>query len=1055
MTRARTGILRRRHATIRTRLLVAFVLLVLLPAAAISVSSIVLGIENGKKNAFEKLESVAALKETEVRTWLQNLQIDLLGLAGEEVYQKAALLLSEEAAGDGHGGEREGVLNRFAQVTGLTNRYDEFFLVSRQGTVVLSTDPVKANEYRGLQHYFREGLKRPGVHVQSVAYSSASERLNSVIVVHPVVDRRGQAVGVICGQAKLGALVALMAERTGLGNSGETYLIGPNHVLMTVTRSGGFTPGMTAIDTQGVDAALAGHQSGRAFYLDYRGVPVIGVYHWLPDLGVALVAEQDQDEAFHSIYATLTVNAIVALAAVLLAGLAALLFARSIASPLAALAGTASRIAEGNLDLYAQVQAPDEIGALARAFNSMTARLRRRIDGAKLLAGVSRRFIDLPAPETDRAIERALEEIGRFLEVDRSYVFLFSEDRTTASNSHEWCREGFQRRAPGLQELSVDSLPWYFEMLKKLDIVDVPSVADLPPEASAEKARWRSHGVQSLISVPMVYGGILRGYVGLNSIREKHSWSGEDGQLLRMVGEIVCSALERKWFENALAAQRERLAVTLRSIGDGVITTDTAGKVAMMNQVAEALTGWTQEEAVGRPLSEVFVIMSERTRERPRSPVEKVLESGVVVGLANDTVLVHREGAERVIADSGAPIRDGQGRIVGVVLVFRDVTEKRLLEKETARAEKLESIGILAGGIAHDYNNILTAIMGNLSLARLHAEEDPRLSPLLDMAEKAARVAVGLTHQLLTFSKGGEPIKKTTSIADLVSDAITFALRGSSVRAKLAFAKDLWPVEVDRGQISQVLNNLAINANQAMPEGGVLEVNVGNVLLERGNQHGLPAGRYLRIALRDTGTGITEEHLPKIFDPYFTTKPGGSGLGLATSYAIVKKHDGMIGVRSTVGVGTTFEIHLPASERASPEAASAERDVFRGSGSILVVDDDESIRRTLHKILGYLGYGVTSAREGSEALRLYAEAMKSGRPFDLVIMDLTIPGGMGGKEAIQALRKLDPGVRAIVSSGYSNDPVMSNFREHGFAGVASKPYEVAELSEQIKKVLQG
>ncbi len=1049
MSRAPTEILRRRRTTIRARLLVAFVLLVLLPAAAISASSIVLGIENGKKSVFDKLESVAALKETEVRIWLQNLQIDLLGLAGEEVYQKAALLLS------GHEEAREAVLSRFTQVTGLTNRYDELFLLSRQGTVVLSTDPVKTNEYRGLQRYFREGLRRPGVHVQSVSYSSASERLNSVIVVHPVVDGRGEAVGVVCGQAKLGALVALMAERTGLGDSGETYLVGPNHVLMTVSRFGGFTPGMTAIGTEGADAALARRENGRAIYLDYRGVPVIGLYHWLPDLGAALLSEQDQEEAFRPIYATLMVNVIVAVAALLFAGLAALLFARSIASPLAALADTASRIAEGNLELHAQVQAPDEIGALARAFNSMTARLRRRIDAARLLAGVSRRFIDLPAQETDRAIEQVLEEIGRFLEVDRSFVFLFSEDRTTVSNSHEWCGGGMQRRAPELQGLRVDSLPWYFEMLRKLDVVDVPSVADLPPEAPAEKARWKSNGVQSLISVPMVYGGVLRGYVGLNSIRETRSWSAEDRQLLRVVGEIVCSALERKWFESALAAQKERLTVTLRSIGDGVITTDTAGKVAMMNQVAEALTGWAQEEAVGRLLSEVFVILSERTRERPRSPVEKVLECGAIVGLANDTVLVHRSGTERIIADSGAPIRDGQGGVIGVVLVFRDVTEKRMLEKERARAEKLESIGILAGGIAHDYNNILTAIMGNLSLARLYAEQDPRLVPLLDMAEKAAKVAEGLTHQLLTFSKGGEPVKKTISIAELVSDAITFALRGSSVRARLAFAKDLWPVEVDRGQISQVLNNLAINAKQAMPGGGVLDVEVGNVLLESENQHGLPAGRYVRIALRDAGTGIPEEHLPKIFDPYFTTKPGGSGLGLATSYAIVKKHNGMIGVRSTVGVGTTFEVHLPVPERASLEAASADRDVYRGSGSILVVDDDESIRRTLHKILGYLGYSVASAPEGSEALRMYAEAMESERPFDLVIMDLTIPGGMGGKEAIQALRKLDPHVRAIVSSGYSNDPVMSNFREHGFVGVALKPYEVAELSEQIKKVLVG
>ncbi|MFH1567197.1 MAG: ATP-binding protein, partial [Gemmatimonadota bacterium] len=553
--------------------------------------------------------------------------------------------------------------------------------------------------------------------------------------------------------------------------------------------------------------------------------------------------------------------------------------------------------------------------------------------------------------------------------------------------------------------------------------------------------------VLAVLDVPFSHGTLA-----MNSAQAQ-AFSAEDIAVAQELAAVLSEGFRRAEDLRRVSAERERLLVTLRSIGDGVITTDRQGRVLLVNQVTEALTGWTQEEARGRPLAEVFRIANEHTREVCPNPVEKVLAHGRVEGLANHTLLVARDGTERMIADCGAPIPDRSGEIIGVVLVFRDITAQRRHEEEMGRAEKLDSLGVLAGGIAHDFNNLLTAIIGNVSLARLDVPEEEPLHETLSLVEEASQQAAALTQQLLTFSKGGAPVKRLAPLDELVRDSATFALRGSKARCDFGIEADLWPAEVDPGQMSQVVHSLVTNASQAMPEGGVIRVRAGNCRLAAGEVPPLEAGPHLRLEVEDEGTGIPPGHLQRIFEPYFSTKQRGSGLGLATVHSIIAHHDGHVSVRSSLGVGTTFTVWIPAAEEAGPAAARSGEPVPHGTGRILVMDDDPAVRRLAGDMLRRLGYEVVTAADGAEALTRYREAAHGGGPFQAVLLDLTIPGGMGGRETMARLREMDPGVRAIVSSGYSNDPTMANARSFGFSGVVAKPYNVADLATIVHRVL--
>jgi two-component system, cell cycle sensor histidine kinase and response regulator CckA len=518
----------------------------------------------------------------------------------------------------------------------------------------------------------------------------------------------------------------------------------------------------------------------------------------------------------------------------------------------------------------------------------------------------------------------------------------------------------------------------------------------------------------------------------------------ENGEMIALVG-TGHDITERKQAEEALQKSRMHYKELAESISDIFFAMDNELRYTYWNKASEELTGISAKDALGKHLYDIFP-KDEQTKKAEEAYL-KALKSKQPQHFVNEYQLGDKHFFFEI---SAYPAEDG------LTVLIKDITGRKCLEVELLRVEKLESIGTLAGGIAHDFNNILTAILGNITLAERDIEPKGKAAERLMEAKKASLRAKDLTQQLLTFSRGGAPTKEVASIAELLEESALFTLRGSNVKCEFSLPDDLWSIEVDRGQMSQVITNLVINADEAMPEGGLMVIGAKNTVIKRKGALPLPKGDYVEITVEDHGIGILGKYLGRIFDPYFTTKQKGTGLGLATTYSIIKNHDGYITVESEPGVGTTFHIYLPASKKPVTKQGEVEEAVQAaslGRKRILVMDDEETIRDLLSNMLSTAGFEVELASDGKEAIERYEKAMELGQPFDAVIMDLTIPGGMGGKEAIKKLIEIDPDVKAIVSSGYSTDPIMADFRKYGFSAVMAKPYSINEMERTLRRML--
>ncbi len=510
---------------------------------------------------------------------------------------------------------------------------------------------------------------------------------------------------------------------------------------------------------------------------------------------------------------------------------------------------------------------------------------------------------------------------------------------------------------------------------------------------------------------------------------------------------IIHDVSERARAVQALRESEEKFSKAFHGSPDSInINRYEDGVNLEINEGFTRITGYTEADVLGRSSTpgDLGIWVDQADRDRL---VAALAEAGV----AELEARFRRKDGSVLLGAMSARLIEIDG-VKCILTITRDITERRKMEQAALTAEKLESLSLLAGGIAHDFNNLLAGILGNISLARLETQGSRIANEYLLSAEQASLRARDLTHQLLTFARGGAPVKRLAEVGGLIREAAAFASHGSPCACQFDIPSGLWPAEIDEGQLGQVVQNIVINAVQAMPGGGTIKVETRNEILEEGNRFSLAPGPFLRIAITDRGIGIPEEQRRRIFDPYFTTKQTGSGLGLATSYSILKNHGGHLSVTSAVGEGSTFTFLIPAQpERALPAAAAATADVS-AQGRVLVMDDQDLVRGMVERMLHNLGFTTRGAANGEQALELFRAAREDGAPFQLVILDLTVVGGMGGKETLAALRSLDPSVKVIVSSGYSDDPVLSAYREHGASGILPKPYRLQDLKSVLSEV---
>jgi PAS domain S-box-containing protein len=593
----------------------------------------------------------------------------------------------------------------------------------------------------------------------------------------------------------------------------------------------------------------------------------------------------------------------------------------------------------------------------------------------------------------------------------------------------------------------------YVQMAGYSDIEDCKS------EFISGKA-WRYPGFRDDFLKTLQKKGYVRDYEA-EIIRGDgaHIWILISAKLYPDQGFIEGSIVEitdRKQAEDALRRSEEKFKHIFEAANVGKSVTSPEGKMEV-NKAFCGMLGYAPDELRNKTWQEL-------TPPDEVEAVQNILNSllnGEKGSARFEKRLFHKNGSF-IWADVSVAIqKDAEGKPVHFIITVVDITDRKHAEAEkekiTARLnqiQKMEAIGTLAGGIAHDFNNMLGVITGNISYALSKVNKNDELYDVLFDVNNSSKKGQNLTHQLLTFSKGGTPIKKISHINKLINDSVVFSIRGSRSTCKYELADDLWPAEVDEGQIHQVISNLIINADQAMPNGGIITIRTENTKIETDSGLPLPAGQYIKIAIEDQGVGILKKHLVNIFDPYFTTKQKGSGLGLSTTYSIIKKHGGHITVYSEIDKGTVFNIYLPVFAGDAKKNEDKKESAHTGQGRILIMDDQEPILKMLGRMLNLMGYETTFATDGSEAIELYRDAYQSKNHFGLVILDLTVPGGMGGAKTIPELLKIDPKVKAVVSSGYSNDPIMANYGDYGFFGVIPKPYTKDQLSELLNNIFR-
>jgi len=659
----------------------------------------------------------------------------------------------------------------------------------------------------------------------------------------------------------------------------------------------------------------------------------------------------------------------------------------------------------------------------------------------------------------EEVYERFAQEAKKLIEFDRIVINIINHKDRTVSVPYV-SGMAVPGRQPGETFLLADSPNEEVVRTKKYLLIHLQDAGEISARYPSMLPHFKI-GLRSSLRVPLISKEQVIGVLGFLSKKPK-AYGERDIKLVENIGYQIAGAianaqlfLEHKRAQEALQESEWRFRIAAESASDLIWDWDIGnGGLTWFGNIDEEL-GYQLGE-FPRTIEAWENIIHPDDRERVMRALNRHFETQE--RYFEEYRVLRKDGTVAYWIGSGTAVQDQEGKPYKMVGSVTDVTERKKMEEELLRSKKLESVGFLSGGIAHDFNNLLTGIMGNISLAKLSVRPGDKVVTYLENAENLSVRASELTKKLLTFSKGGAPIKKPVLIGDFLKETARMPLSGSNVRCEFKIAEDLWPVEIDEGQMRQVIYNIVINACEAMPGGGTINILAENIIHGPADRPSLKDGKYVKLSIKDQGAGIPPENLSKIFDPYFSTKEMGSqkgmGLGLAISHSIIKNHGGFIVAESIVGNGSTFHIYLPVSSKEFLPAKEVVKKPRLGKVRILVMDDEQVVRYISGEFLKHLGYEVELAEDGAEAVARYKKAQESQQPFDIVILDLIVPGGMGGKEVLEKLLEISPDVQAIVSSGYSNDPIFSDFKRYGFKGVIAKPFDLEGLSESVSKVIK-
>lgn len=620
--------------------------------------------------------------------------------------------------------------------------------------------------------------------------------------------------------------------------------------------------------------------------------------------------------------------------------------------------------------------------------------------------------------QAEHTLKKSEEKYRQLVETASDAIFLVSEDGLIIDTNESACA----------------ALGW-----TKKELIG-KTISDIDPNLSVEQFKrfWESIGFDQQRIIETTHQKKNGALLPVEISGKKYHLAGKP-----FYYGVARDITARKQVEQELRESEEKYRALVNGMRDTVWVIDFEGNFIDVNSAAVEILGYSREELLAMGPVDIDAALDaaaikQLIKEMPSDEIQTF-----------ETLHTTKDGRQIPVEIQSCLIKYQGERMI--LSIARDLTDRKQAEEERLKLRKLESVGMLAGGIAHDFNNLLTAVFGNIEMAKMFLSPDHKTLKFLESAGRSMESATHLTKQLLTFAKGGDPIKETVSIGEALIEMAQFSLRGSNVKLDTNIAPDLWPVEADKGQLSQVISNLVINAQQAMPDGGIITLSAANIETS-GN-------RYVQITVQDEGVGIAPQHLDRIFDPYFTTKQKGSGLGLAISHSIISKHNGTISVDSQLNQRTIFTIRLLAAEAETPIIAGQPSDEIDSAPlappHILVLDDEAVIREVLGAMLEMMGHNVAYAVDGQEAVVKYRHAYQNGSAYDAVIVDLTIPGGVGGQAAAQEMIKINPQAKIIVSSGYTTDPVMANYEAYGFKNVVAKPYRFADLQKVIQKVLKA